>query len=208
MLLIIIKNKLQVTQRQGQDKDLDWNKRQVYISISESGPPLTYNCKSSHFADICVRTAAMPRLRSLDLRATYAARLIEADILELLRGLPDLKKVIFPEFYLMPTIVSELSWMKHIKIIKDSFVPVLKQGAPPVLSIMMLYMHICICYCTVCAPRISVDRELPPCMLCCGCLRVVVNRMACTVHVFVITVHHLIMHNAYKSYQFRMQAFI
>jgi hypothetical protein len=196
VLLIIIKHKLQVTQRQGLDKDLDWNKRQVQISISESVPPLTYNCKSSHLADICARIAAMPYLRSLDLRATYAARLIEADILELLRGLPDLKKVIFPEFYLMPTIVSKLSWMKHIKIIEDSFVPVLEQGAFPVLSTMMLYMHIC--YCTVCAPRISVNRELPPSMLCCGWLRVVVDRMAHRVHVFGIQpVHHLIMHNAY-----------
>ncbi|OAX37481.1 hypothetical protein K503DRAFT_742642 [Rhizopogon vinicolor AM-OR11-026] len=110
-----------------------------------SAPPLSYESKSSFFVDIYAR---MPHLHSLDLRVHYAARLIEADILNLLRGLPDLKKVIFPEFYLTSGIVSELSRMKHINIIKskigpkqgcgeeedvDSFSPILQQEAFPAL---------------------------------------------------------------------------
>jgi len=110
-----------------------------------SAPPLSLQNKSSFFVDICAR---MPYLHSLDLRVPYAASFIEADILELLRSLPELKKVIFPEFYFTSTIVSELSRMKNINIVqfehglvqglgeeKDvaSFAPVLEQGAFPVL---------------------------------------------------------------------------
>lgn len=111
-----------------------------------SAPPLCYNDKSSFFVDVCAR---MPNLLSLDLRVPYAVRLIEADIRELLRSLPHLKKVIFPEFYLTSTIVSELSRKKHINVIRfeigsqqglgeeedlDSFSPILEQGAFPVLQ--------------------------------------------------------------------------
>jgi hypothetical protein len=88
----------------------------------------------------------MPNLLSLDLRVPYTVRLIEADILELLRGLPHLKGVIFPEFYLTSTIVSELSRKKHINVIRfelgfregfgleGEFSPILEQGAFPVLQ--------------------------------------------------------------------------
>ena len=111
-----------------------------------SAPPLRYNDKSSFFLDICAR---MPNLLSLDLRVPYSVHLIEGDILELLRGLPHLKEVIFPEFFLTSTIVSELSRKKHISIIRfecgsqqglgeeediDSFSPILEQGAFPVLQ--------------------------------------------------------------------------
>ncbi|OAX34487.1 hypothetical protein K503DRAFT_724404, partial [Rhizopogon vinicolor AM-OR11-026] len=110
-----------------------------------SGPPLFHKSKSSLFIDIAAR---MPYLHSLDLRVPYAVHLIEADILELLRGLPDLKKVIFPEFYFTSAIVSELSRMKYINNMQfelgpnqglgdekdvNSFVPVLEQGAFPML---------------------------------------------------------------------------
>ncbi|OJA20968.1 hypothetical protein AZE42_09179 [Rhizopogon vesiculosus] len=110
-----------------------------------SAPPLSYEPRSSFFVDIYAR---MPHLHSLDLRFHYAARLIEADILNLLQGLPDLKMVIFPEFYLTSSIVSELSRMKHINIVKyeigskqgcgeeedvDSFSPILQQEAFPAL---------------------------------------------------------------------------
>ena len=108
-----------------------------------SAPPLRYNNKSSFFVDICAR---MPNLLSLDLRVPYSVHLIEGDILELLRGLPHLKEVIFPEFFLTSTIVSELSRKKHINIIQfksgfregfeleGEFSPILEQGAFPVLQ--------------------------------------------------------------------------
>ncbi|KAJ8585696.1 hypothetical protein M405DRAFT_883697 [Rhizopogon salebrosus TDB-379] len=98
------------------------------------------------FVDICTR---MPHIHLLDFRNVYTVRFksIEADVLELLRRLPDLKKVIFPEFYLTSTLVSELSRKKHIKTIKiehqeelgeegdaGSFSPALEQGAFPVLQ--------------------------------------------------------------------------
>ncbi|OAX37634.1 hypothetical protein K503DRAFT_719480 [Rhizopogon vinicolor AM-OR11-026] len=110
-----------------------------------SAPPLQLPTKSSFFVDIYAR---MPHLHTIDLRVPYAASVIEADILELLRSLPHLKKVIFPEFYFTSNILSELSRMKHINIVqfehgpeqglgeeKDvvSFAPVLEQGAFPVL---------------------------------------------------------------------------
>ncbi|KAG0698783.1 hypothetical protein DFH29DRAFT_939829 [Suillus ampliporus] len=108
-----------------------------------SAPPFRYKAKASFFADICVR---VPHLHSLDLRIPYRAEYIEPAILELLRGLPDLKKIIFPEFFLTSTVVAELSRMKHINIVQfeygyeqgfgdekdvDSFAPVLEQGAFP-----------------------------------------------------------------------------
>ncbi|OAX32089.1 hypothetical protein K503DRAFT_805520 [Rhizopogon vinicolor AM-OR11-026] len=74
-----------------------------------SAPPLY--CKSSFLLDICAR---MPHLHSLDLRVPYAARFIGTAIVELLRGLPDLEMVVFPEFYFTLAIVSELSRMKRI----------------------------------------------------------------------------------------------
>ncbi|OAX34058.1 hypothetical protein K503DRAFT_725012 [Rhizopogon vinicolor AM-OR11-026] len=112
--------------------------------LAISAPPL--KAKTSFFVDACSR---MPNLHSLDLRVSYSVRLIEADLLELLRGLPDLKKVIFPEFYLTSAIVSELSRKKHINVIRfeftpeqglgeeedvDSFSPVIEQGAFPMLQ--------------------------------------------------------------------------
>ncbi|OAX39621.1 hypothetical protein K503DRAFT_799518 [Rhizopogon vinicolor AM-OR11-026] len=60
----------------------------------------------------------MPYLQSLELQNSYAVRLIEADILELLRNLPDLNFVILPEFYLTSTIASELSRKKLINEIQ------------------------------------------------------------------------------------------
>jgi hypothetical protein len=111
-----------------------------------SAPPLSYDAKSSFFLNVCGR---MPHLHSLDLRAHYAARVIEADVVELLRGLPDLERVIFPEYYFTSTIVSELSRMKHMNSMRyehgskqgfgeeedvDSFAPVLEQGAFPMLQ--------------------------------------------------------------------------
>ncbi|OJA18548.1 hypothetical protein AZE42_04019, partial [Rhizopogon vesiculosus] len=95
---------------------------------------------------ICARhLRPHPYLCSLDLRVPYAVRLTEADIVKLLRGLPDLNlKVIFSEFYFTSTIVSELPRMKHINSMRfkpgpkqglggeeevESFVPVLEQGA-------------------------------------------------------------------------------
>lgn len=110
-----------------------------------SAPPLRYKDKVPFFLDVCVRA---PHLHSLDLRVPYRVQYIETAILELLRGLPDLKKVIFPEFFLTANIVSELSRMKHIHIVQfehgheqgygeekdvDTFEPVLEQGAFPVL---------------------------------------------------------------------------
>ncbi|KAG1744906.1 uncharacterized protein EDB91DRAFT_1121572 [Suillus paluster] len=110
-----------------------------------SAPPFRYKTKTPFFVDICVR---VPHLQLLDLRIPYRAECIETTILELLRGLPDLKKIIFPEFFLTSTIVSELSRMKHINIVQfeygyeqgfgderdvDSFAPVLEQGAFPAL---------------------------------------------------------------------------
>ncbi|OJA11880.1 hypothetical protein AZE42_10384 [Rhizopogon vesiculosus] len=106
-----------------------------------SAPPLSHTVKSSFFVDACAR---MPHIHSLDLRVCYAVHLIEADVLKLLRGLPDLKKVIFPEFYLTSTIVSALSQKSYVKAIQfkhapeqglgeearvGSFAPVLEQGA-------------------------------------------------------------------------------
>ncbi|KAG1857028.1 hypothetical protein DFJ58DRAFT_727051 [Suillus subalutaceus] len=110
-----------------------------------SAPPLRYKDKVSFFLDVCIRA---PHLHSLDLRVPYRVQYIETAILELLRGLPDLKKVIFPEFFLTSSIVSELSRMKHINIVQfeygheqgfgeekdvDTFSPVLEQGAFPAL---------------------------------------------------------------------------
>lgn len=110
-----------------------------------SAPPLSYKEKVSFVLDVCVRA---PHLHSLDLRVPYRVQYIETAILELLQGLPDLKKVIFPEFFLTSSIVSELSRMKHINIVQfeygheqgfgeekdvDTFAPVLEQGAFPAL---------------------------------------------------------------------------
>jgi hypothetical protein len=88
----------------------------------------------------------MPNLHSICLRSSYPVRLIEADIVELLRGLPDLKFIALPEFYFTSTIVSELSRKKHVKTIQidqfngfiekedvDPYAPILEQGAFPAL---------------------------------------------------------------------------
>jgi hypothetical protein len=106
-----------------------------------SAPPQSYDAKSSFFLDVCGR---MPHLHSLDLRVPYAARLIEKNVVELLRGLSDLEEVIFREFDFTPAIVSELSRMKHINSMqfkhgqKHGFggdvMPVLQQGAFPMLQ--------------------------------------------------------------------------
>ncbi|KAG1869261.1 hypothetical protein C8R48DRAFT_631791 [Suillus tomentosus] len=111
-----------------------------------SAPPLRHKDKVSFFLDVCVRA---PHLHSLDLRVPYRVQHIETAILELLRGLPDLKTIIFPEFFLTSSIVSELSRMKHINIVQfeygheqgfgeekdvDVFAPVFEEGAFPALG--------------------------------------------------------------------------
>ncbi|KAG2113408.1 uncharacterized protein F5147DRAFT_680821 [Suillus discolor] len=110
-----------------------------------SAPPVRHKDKVSFFLDVCVRA---PHLHSLDLRVPYRVQHIETAILELLRGLPDLKTIILPEFFLTSSIVSELSRMKHINIVQfeygreqgfgeekdvDIFAPVLEEGAFPAL---------------------------------------------------------------------------
>jgi hypothetical protein len=110
-----------------------------------SAPPLCHKDKSSFFVNICCR---MPHLHSLDLRSSYAVRWIEADILQLLRDLPDLRVVTLPEFYITSKIVSELSRKELINAIQfnhdpeqelggegdaGSFMPILEQGAFPAL---------------------------------------------------------------------------
>ncbi|KAJ8592766.1 hypothetical protein M405DRAFT_812276 [Rhizopogon salebrosus TDB-379] len=131
--------------------DVNWMKRVMLFMHQRvrhlviSVPPESYTAKSSFFLDVCCR---MPHLHSLDLRAPYAARVIEADVVKLLRGLPDLEKVIFPEHYFTSIIVSELSRMKHINSMQyvhgskqgfweeeeDPFAPVLEEGAFPMLQ--------------------------------------------------------------------------
>ncbi|OAX37635.1 hypothetical protein K503DRAFT_866734 [Rhizopogon vinicolor AM-OR11-026] len=117
------------------------------FEISSAWNEPHYSCihgntvKSSFFVDACAR---MPHIHSLDLRVGYAVHFIEADVLKLLQGLPDLKKVIFPEFCLTSIIVSALSRKNYVKPIQfkhapeqelgeevrvGSFAPVLEQGA-------------------------------------------------------------------------------
>ncbi|EGN97651.1 hypothetical protein SERLA73DRAFT_57380 [Serpula lacrymans var. lacrymans S7.3] len=93
------------------------------------------------FTDICAR---MPHLTELDLRIPFAMSNIEDDILALLRGLPNLRKVVFPEYHLTSKVVSQLSQLRRIGVVQfehgdaqgcgsvqdvESFEPTLSEGA-------------------------------------------------------------------------------
>ncbi|KAH7925778.1 hypothetical protein BV22DRAFT_406666 [Leucogyrophana mollusca] len=97
------------------------------------------------FTDMCAR---MPRLTTIDLRIPFAMHLIEAEVISMLRSLPDLKKVVLPEYHITSAIFTQLSQMRHIGVVQFeygerqgmgdsqdvvSFQPTLAEGAFPAL---------------------------------------------------------------------------
>ncbi|EIW78085.1 hypothetical protein CONPUDRAFT_129128 [Coniophora puteana RWD-64-598 SS2] len=80
--------------------------------ISGGGPSRT----RKFFMDFVTR---MPRLTKLDLRVPFSIESVEDIIIDtLLAGLPELRTVIFPEFFFTSRIVTHLATMQHIGVIQ------------------------------------------------------------------------------------------
>jgi hypothetical protein len=77
----------------------------ICLPIFPHSPPRPY------FQDIVAR---MPNLTHLDLRMHVAMSEIEADVLELFRGLPKLQQVILPNYHFTTKVVEELSKLPHL----------------------------------------------------------------------------------------------
>lgn len=117
------------------------NIKHLAISLPKAaGPPLR-----PYFQDIVAR---MPNLTHLDLRMQVAMNEIEADAMELFRGLPMLQQVTLPNYHLTTKVVEELSKLSHLGVVQfeygeeqgygiptdvQMFAPTLSQGAFPSL---------------------------------------------------------------------------
>ena len=97
------------------------------------------------YTDLCARA---PHLQSLTLFVSFPGRPIHEELHVLLQNLPELKKIVLPEFHYTSTVIEELSQANNIEIVDfnqdlklgygnptnvASFEPVLEEGAFPSL---------------------------------------------------------------------------
>ncbi|KAF9244498.1 hypothetical protein BU15DRAFT_85881 [Melanogaster broomeanus] len=107
--------------------------------------PSHYRPRPSFYKDLCARA---PQLHTLNLYIRYPGTPIEDDLRMLLRNLPELRKIVLPEFHVTSSLIEELSRAKNIGVVEfshdqelgygdrrnvDTFAPVLAQGAFPSL---------------------------------------------------------------------------
>ncbi|KAF8835217.1 hypothetical protein BDN67DRAFT_959372 [Paxillus ammoniavirescens] len=116
--------------------------------------PCKYRPRLDFYTDLGARA---PHLHTLNLLAQYPGELQEDGLLMLLRNLPELRKIVLPEFHLTSSVIEELSRAKNIGVMEfsndasggrgdpkqvETFTPVLAEGAFPSLQHLSLVAKI------------------------------------------------------------------
>ncbi|OCH87176.1 hypothetical protein OBBRIDRAFT_796441 [Obba rivulosa] len=108
---------------------------------------------SAFFKDVVAR---MPYITELDLRFLCPVRDIQDELLELIRGLPELQRIILPVYSLTSSIIEGLSKLQHLGVIQfeyinqgngdpddlQYFAPRLEEGSFPALYDLSLSLHL------------------------------------------------------------------
>lgn len=91
----------------------------VFIPVCAS-ESFVINPPKQFFDEVIAR---MPALTHLDLRMQVPVRYVEDDVRSLLRSLPSLKEVVFPNYHITSGILTTLSAMPHIGLIQFEYGP-------------------------------------------------------------------------------------
>lgn len=118
------------------------HRRLRHLSVTA---PSQLNPRPDFYTDLCARA---PHLRRLVLFVSFPGNPIDAELRILLQNLPELEKIMLPEFHYTSAVIEELSRAKNISVVDfnqdlklgygdpinvASFSPVLKEGAFPCL---------------------------------------------------------------------------
>lgn len=118
------------------------HRRLRHLSVTA---PYQLHPRPGFYTDLCARA---PHLRTLALFVTFPGKPIDAELRILLQNLPELEKVVLPDFHYTSAVIEELSRAKNICIVDFSqdlnlgygnptnvafFAPVLEEGAFPCL---------------------------------------------------------------------------
>lgn len=118
------------------------HRRLRHLSVTA---PSQLNPRPDFYTDLCARA---PHLQSLALFVVFPGRPIDDELRILLQNLPELKKIILPEFHYTSTVIEQLSRAKNIAVLDfnqelnlgygnpanvASFAPLLEEGAFPCL---------------------------------------------------------------------------
>ncbi|KAF8129848.1 hypothetical protein EV363DRAFT_1219642 [Boletus edulis] len=118
------------------------HRRLRHLSVTA---PSQLDPRPDFYTDLCARA---PHLHSLTLFVNYPGIPINAELRVLLQNLPELRKIVLPEFHHTSAVIEQLSQAKNITVVDfnqdlklgygspanvASFAPVLKEGAFPCL---------------------------------------------------------------------------
>ncbi|KAF8835220.1 hypothetical protein BDN67DRAFT_959378 [Paxillus ammoniavirescens] len=107
--------------------------------------PCKYRPRPDFYTDLCARA---PHLHTLNLFIRYPGEPQEDELRILVRNLPELRKIVLPEFHFTSSLIEELSRAKNIGVVElshdmdaghgdprnvETFAPVLAEGAFPSL---------------------------------------------------------------------------
>jgi hypothetical protein len=113
--------------------------------LTITAPCKDYGPRPGFYTDLCARAA---HLQTLDLLIQSPGELHEDEVRILLHNLPELRKIVLPEFHFTSSVIEELSRAKNIRIVEvdhynedgrgnpknvETFAPVLTEGAFPSL---------------------------------------------------------------------------
>lgn len=122
--------------------------------LSVTAPSQLCDPRPDFYTDLCARA---PHLQSLTLFVKFPGKPIDAELRILIQNLPELKKLMLPEFHYTSAVIEELSQAKNIAVVDfnqdlklgygdpanvASFAPVLKEGAFPCLRELNLSVRI------------------------------------------------------------------
>lgn len=127
------------------------HRRLRHLSVSA---PSQLDPRMDFYTDLCARA---PHLHSLTLFVNFPGRPIDDELRIILRDLPELKKIVLPEFHYTSTVIEQLSQAKSITAVDfnqdlklgygnptnvASFAPALKEGAFPCLRELNLSVRV------------------------------------------------------------------
>ncbi|KAF9221170.1 hypothetical protein BS17DRAFT_803698 [Gyrodon lividus] len=113
-----------------------------YLTVTA---PSKYRSRPDFYTDLCARA---PHLHTLDLLIQFPGEPMKDELPMLLRNLPELRKIVLPEFHFTSFVIQELSRAKNIGVVEfshdfdlgygdprnvETFAPVLTEGAFPSL---------------------------------------------------------------------------
>ncbi|KAF8835219.1 hypothetical protein BDN67DRAFT_959375 [Paxillus ammoniavirescens] len=116
--------------------------------------PSKYRPRPDFYTDLCARA---PHLHTLNLLIQFPGEPQEDELRMLVRNLPELRKIVLPEFHFTSSLIEELSRAKNIRVVElgydddegsgdprnlETFAPVFAEGAFPFLCELSLVAKI------------------------------------------------------------------